>query len=72
MVIINEQDCDSDEECIEKEAFFSDAAEEPEIEPNGVGMTEVYTCPHCGREWEAVHDYVGLWNPREDTYEYRA
>jgi hypothetical protein len=61
---------DTEDQCIEAEAFLGDEADEPELIDDGQAFTEKRTCPVCGREWEYVFDMVGLWNPREKEYEW--
>lgn len=65
-------DHESDEECVDAEAFLGSDADEPEIVDEGKVFTEKRTCPVCGRDWEYTFDMVGLWNPREEEYEWEA
>lgn len=55
------------EECYEAKDYLH-ADGNKEIVDHGHNVDVIYTCPTCGRKWEYVHDFVGVWDPEAEEY----
>lgn len=57
------------DECLKEEEFIGNIVEERDV---GQHKEEVVECPTCGRTYEFVFSMDGLWNPRQERYEWEA